>query len=155
MQRENEIPVSERYLLCNCIFSGGMVKQIKSDVKKFMSDREKDDCYRQFINWKQKKNEIVVLTMYAYADLLLPKKFDTVFHIRKPDESVNAEFSITQAVLDGRFPVNEINHGHKHVVIIEFEGAVPGIFDRDKVELGFCNSSDFNSIKEKLTAGQD
>jgi hypothetical protein len=63
---------SDNYLLCNYRFSDKTVETIKAEIRSFMSNREKDDSYYEFINWQQKENELVALTMYAYSDIQLP-----------------------------------------------------------------------------------
>ena len=138
-----------------------MIKRIKTDVIKFMADREKDDNYLKFINWKRRDNEIVVLTMYAYDDILLPKKYDIVFEIEKPDNFVNCNFTIMQAIFNGWTPLNQISNGHKHICILQFDKEICNIFssltsfdNREKqqnnFQLGFCDSNDFEAIRNKL-----
>jgi hypothetical protein len=56
MQTENEMPSSERYLVCNYYFTELTIEKIKRDVKHFMSTRDKDGCYWQFMNWHSKNN---------------------------------------------------------------------------------------------------
>jgi AAA15 family ATPase/GTPase len=99
METEKETNSSDRYLLCNYFFSDKVIDRVKTDVKAFMTNREKNEKYFEFINWEKNENEIVVLTMYAYDDILLPKNYDTVFQIDKPDNFVHLDFTITQAVL--------------------------------------------------------
>jgi hypothetical protein len=134
---------------------------VKEDVTSFMSTREKDDSYYQFINWRRKENEIVVLTEYANADVPLPINLDTIFQFDQPGNSIQLDFSITQAVFNGWMPINEISRGHKHFCIIEFSTAVPDLFQSlplfDKsfetgIRLGLCLAANFESIKTKLLA---
>lgn len=138
-----------------------MIEGVKADVKAFMVDRKKDDKYFEFINWQKNENEIVVLTMYAYDDISLPKKYDTVFQIDKPNNFANIDFTITQAVLNGWTGVNQISRGHRHICVIQFDIPANGIFSlltyfdpkrtlRDNIQLGFCDKHDFEEIKTKL-----
>ena len=161
MQTETEVKASERYLLCNYAFSDQMIERIKTDVRSFMADKKKDDNYLKFINWQKQENDIVVLTLYAYDDILLPKKYDTVFQIDKPSNFANRSFTITQAVLNGWTPVNQIAKGHKHICIIQLDKEVSSIFNsvalfdskealQDKFRLGFCDMNNFEAIKNKL-----
>ena len=156
-----EINSSDRYLLCNYSFSDKVIDRVKKDVKAFMADREKDDKYFEFINWQKSDNEIVILTMYAYNDILLPKKYDTVFQIDKPANFVHTDFTITQAVLNGWKSVNQFSRGHKHICVIQFNKAVDNIFSllthfdpkqpaNDNIQLGFCDENDFEEIKTRL-----
>ena len=58
---------SERYLRCIAVFPDKLLVTAKSDVRKFMQNREKDARYHHFMNWTQQENEIAVLTLYAYV----------------------------------------------------------------------------------------
>jgi hypothetical protein len=161
MNTETEINSSDRYLLCNYYISDKVIDRVKDDVKAFMADKEKDDKYSEFINWQKNNNEIVVLTMYAYDDILLPKKYDTVFQIDKPTNFVHLDFTITQAVLNGWTAVNKISRGHKHICVIQFKKTVNYIFSlltlfdpkqpaNNNIQLGFCDQSNFEEIKKRL-----
>ena len=161
METEKETNSSDRYLLCNYFFFFKVIDRVKTDVKAFMTNREKNEKYFEFINWEKNENEIVVLTMYAYDDILLPKNYDTVFQIDKPDNFVHLDFTITQAVLNGWTGVNQINRGHKHICVIQFEKTVDNIFRllthfdlkqpaHNKIQLGFCDKTDFEEIKTRL-----
>ena len=101
-----EVTPSDRYLLCNHFFSDGAIEQVKDDVQRLMTDREKDELYFRFIKWGKSKNEIAVLTMYAYADTCLPKQFDTIFQIDNGDKFIHSEFVITQAIINGWTSLN-------------------------------------------------
>lgn len=161
METEIEINSSDRYLLCNYSFSDKAIAIVKDYVKAFMADKEKNDKYFEFINWQKRNNEIVVLTMYAYGDVLLPKKYDTVFQIDKPTNFVHTDFIITQAVLNGWTGVNQICRGHKHICVIQFNKAVDNIFNlltyfdqkqpaKNNIQLGICDKKDFQEIKMRL-----
>jgi hypothetical protein len=125
-----------------------------------MADRKKDDLYYAFIEWKKKATEIIALTMHAYADILLPKRFDIAFQIDNPDNYITGSFVINQAIINGWTSVHQIDHGHKHIVVIEFAETIPkifnllpsfdGTFDGNKPELGLCNQVDFEFIKESF-----
>ena len=138
-----------------------MLDRVKEDVKSFMANRQKDDLHYQFINWQKKSNEIVVLTMYAFGDVELPKQYDIVFQIDDVDNYIDINYTIRLAIFDGWHSVSEIGYGHKHILILEFESSIPHIFnllsdfddkkpDKNNKEIGFCSRTDFESIKEKL-----
>ncbi len=162
METEIKANSFDRYLLCNYSFSDKMIGSVRADVKAFMADKEKDDKYYEFINWEKTENEIVVLTMYAYDDILLPKKYNIVFQIDKPSNFVNLDFTITQAIWNSWTGVNKISRGHKHICVIRFDKAVDNIFNlltyfdpkrtvHDNIELGLCDKNDFEEIKTRLT----
>jgi len=138
-----------------------MLDRVKNDVKSFMASRQKDDLYYQFIDWQKKSNEIAVLTTYAFADIPLPKQFDTIFQIDNPDNYTDINYTVTQAVINGWTSIPEMGHGHEHILVLEFKVSVPDIFDLlsdlDETkpyminkELGFCSKADFEFIKKKL-----
>ncbi|WP_153797014.1 hypothetical protein [Foetidibacter luteolus] len=142
-------------------FSEAMIKKVKADVKTFMNDKEKDELYYKFIDWEKQANEMMVLTMHAYADISLPKKFDTAFQINKPHNYVEATITINQAIINGWTSVNQIAHGHKHIIIIDFQSSVPNIFNllpafgdngttSNETKLGICSNIDFEAIKTNL-----
>jgi hypothetical protein len=161
MLAESNSDPAHRYLLCNYYFSKSNIEKIKADVRRFMIDRNKDNLYYAFIEWKKKPNEIIVLTMYAYADMLLPKQYDILFQIDNPDNYIIGSFVINQAIFNGLSPVSQIDHGHKHIVVIEFPEKIPEIFnllpafeekfESNTPELGFCSQVNFESIKKLLT----
>ena len=125
-----------------------------------MQNRLQDRHYAHFMDWHKKNNEIAVLTMYAYDDIVLPMGFDIVFQIRKPDNFVYVPFLMTQAVINGWAAMDHLSKGHTHVSILEFDHEVPEIFkllheidsrNSDAAhDLGFCNKSDFAAIIEAL-----
>ena len=159
MLTESNADPAHRYLLCNYYFSATMTEKIKADVKRFMAERKKDDLYYAFINWKKKANEIIALTMYAYADFLLPKQIDIAFQIDNPENYAAEPFVITQAIFNGNISLRDISHGHKHIVVIEFPETIPkifsllplfdGKFEKNAPQLGLCNQVDFESIKNR------
>ncbi|RYX85349.1 hypothetical protein EON73_02945 [bacterium] len=148
----------DQYLLCSYCIPDNLLETIKVDIKRFMSDREKDDNYYKFIDWQKKENELVVLTMYVYEDMKLPKTFDTIFQIGNPDNFVQINFSLTQAVINGWTPIDHISRGHKHICVIEFSKEIPDIFNliplfnkqetsQKTNQIGFCDSNTFESAR--------
>ena len=126
-----------------------------------MSDRVKDDEYFEFINWQRSKNEIAALTMYSFADILLPMHFDTIFQVDNTGNYIHTEFAITQAIINGWTPVDQIEKGHKHIVIIQFAESIPDIFNLlsnfndsknidSQIQLGFCDKVDFDALKVSI-----
>ena len=163
MKTEAQTHPSDRYLLCSHSLSDKTLERVKDDVKSFLINRQRDDLFHQFMNWQKKRNEIAVLTMYAFADILLPKQFDIVFQIDNLSNYVNINYTIRQAIINGWTSTAEIGYGHKHVLILKFENSVPDIFNllsdfneaqqyKTNKELGFCAKSDFELIKEKLNS---
>lgn len=126
---EANVPPAYRYLICNYTIDAYNLKKIKEDVVQFMKKREKNASYSSFINWAGASNEIAVLTMYAYADLEIPRYFNIIFDINNPDNYEETDFKIIIAIMDGYAPFKTIGYGHKHVCILQFEKEIPSILN--------------------------
>src|ERR1700754_1532970 len=162
MQTEANTPPEGRYLKGISVFMDRELSLLRSEVIDFMKNRTKDSAYQRYMHWKQATNEIAVLTTYAYADILLPKTYDTIFLYRQPEIVIHVPYTITQAVINGWTAVEQLDHGHKHVVIIQFQDGIPSICESLPAfrvgqrwdlttPLGFCNFQDYTAIREHLT----
>ena len=168
MRSEEECPKEGRYLFCDTYLSDTGIELSQKDVIKRFTNREKNDLYRKYINWKRNSNEIIVFTMYAYADLRLNKKFDCIFNYDNPNEFVKKKFTLTQSLFEGWAPIDTIEDGHKHLIILEFENEIPEIIfklhkentlrdtrPKTHTKLGFCSEEDFefisNNIKKNIS----
>lgn len=154
----------ERFLSCGYLIPDNMVTKLKVQVKKFMASKTRDDLHYKFINWKRKENELIAFTTYAYQDIALPKQYDIVFQKNNPDNYIETTLIITQVVMNGWAAIDSIEHGYKHIVIMEFPNSIPTIFgyprkrnvlnlfskSKDNFPLCFCNKKDFENIKEGL-----
>lgn len=149
------------YLICNGRLSDKAIKTMVSDVKKFMSDRDKDDAYFTLLDWQKKENELVVLTMYANNEIILPQKFDTIFQLDKPDICIDVDFVITQAIINGWVPQNHVSKGHKHFCIISCKDKPAAIFNvvplfdnsdyvQNDKQFVFCERKNYKKIKSTL-----
>ena len=161
MRDESYISPQYRYLKGDSIFMDSELLLLRSGVVDFMKNRAKDSAYQRYMNWKKSANEIAVLTTYSYADVLLPKTYDTIFLCGKPSIVVHANYTLTQAIINGWTAVDRLHHGHKHVVIIQFHDVIPSICNSLPVfrvgqgwnvtsDLGFCNFQDYYAICENL-----
>ncbi len=165
MLSETEVPSAYRYLICEYFFDRYWLQKIKGQVIAFMKERNKDAIYKSFIEWENTANEIAVFTSYAYADLDIPKHFDTVFDISDPDNYDKVDYELILPILNGYAPFNGISHGHKHVCVLKFEKSIPSIFDllipyqqdwpKHQISLGFCLNDDFLSIKQRLLSPKE
>jgi len=126
-----------------------------------MVDREKDHLYYDFLNWTKNDNEIMVLTMYAYADIKIPKRFNIIFQLDNTDNFVETNYTITKVILNGWTSTSQITMGHKHITIVEFDNSIPDILnllsdfkhqgsDKKQIQLGFCEKEHFEIIKTKM-----
>jgi hypothetical protein len=159
MHSEEQCKLSERYLYTDAYWSDEAIEIWQKECIKRFAEREKDSYYYKYINWKRRENEIAVFTMYAYADFTIPKYFDCIFHIDNPDFFLNVGFQLTQSIWEGWAPIGNIEHGHKHLVVLEFIDKVPDIFNTLYLEknkfsgvpyphfaLGLCQFSDLPEI---------
>ena len=162
MRSEIECKPSERYLHVDSYWSDDVIKIWQRECIKRFKDREKDNYYYKFINWKRSENEIAVFTLYAYADFSIPKYFDCVFEIDNPEKFINVRFKLTQSIWENWAPIGTIDDGHKHLVVLEFPDKVPDIFkilhfEKNKFSsrppkyftLGLCQLSDLNEINQR------
>ncbi len=167
MRTEEQCDPSERFLLADSYFSDQAIAIWKEECVLRCASRPKGEIYDQFIQWQRKENEIGIFTSYAYADFKLPKKFNLIFDFKNPLRSFEIPYELNLCVFEAWFPTSEINHGHKHLCVFEFEGAVPRILfelqkqegkfasvENHKTVLGFCYSGDFIEIKKQLTKNQ-
>jgi hypothetical protein len=162
MQTEANIPAEYRYLRGDSVIMDSELSLLRSGVVDFMKNRAKDNAYQRYMHWKKLTNEFAVLTTYSYADVPLPKTYDTIFLCRKPSIKVHINYTVTQAIINGWTPVEQLHCGHKHVVIIQFHDLIPPICDglpafrvgqswNVTSDLGFCNFQDYSAICERLT----
>src|SRR5690606_22868204 len=125
--------------------------------------RQKGAAYERDINWIRNENEIAVFTLYAYADFDIPKKFDIIFHLDNPKEFLKVDYQLTQSIHNAWFPLETVEDGHKHLCVFSFKEFLPRILDtlhredtrfstapKGQKSLGFCNSKDFEAIKERI-----
>ncbi|MBO2010426.1 hypothetical protein [Hymenobacter negativus] len=162
MQTESQAPPETRYLFAYSVFEYAAIQVLQADCVRNCKDRQKGEAYHKFIKWLPKPNELLVSTLYAYADLSLPKRFNCIFHCANPrDYYVLMNYELTQSVLNGWFPIESIEHGHRHFCVFCFEGEVPAIFNllckedgrfleppewKWRAKLGFCNVHDLPAI---------
>lgn len=162
MRSEEQCKPSERYLYTDSNWSDAAIEIWQKECIKRFTEREKDNYYYKYINWKRRENEIAVFTMYSYADFSIPKYFDCIFHIDNPEFFLNVGFKLTQSIWEGWAPIGNIEHGHKHLVVLEFADKVPAIFKnlylvKNKFSgvpyphfaLGLCQLSDLPEITKR------
>jgi len=125
MQTEEQCNPSQRFLFAGEYFSDKAIAIWKSECIKRCKDKEKGVSYEKYINWTQRKNEIAVFTLYAYADFNIPKKFDIIFHLDNPKEFLRIDYELTQSIHEAWFPLDTVDHGHKHLCIFLFDKPYP------------------------------
>ncbi len=161
MRTQKDINPSERFLQAVMQFSDKTIQLWKSETIRRCKD--KDGLYDKFINWKRQENEVAVFTMYAYADLFVPKTFDCIFFVDNPEVYNQTNFVLTQSIWEGWYPIDNIENEHKHLCILTFENQVPDIlaqlhYETEKYStwtvegnkiLGLCQMADLQSIIDR------
>ena len=162
MQPEADAPNDQRFLMAVFYLSDKGIKNIKKEtVRRYKRYEQKpmEPLYNAYLQWQRQPNEVVMYTMYAYADLTIPKKFDCIFRYTDPSIYIKAPFTLTQSIYEGYYPFNTIDHGHKHLCIFTFENGIPDIIQQipcmDSIgewryspakTLGICMAADLPAI---------
>ncbi|HEX8329161.1 MAG TPA: hypothetical protein VF629_16630 [Hymenobacter sp.] len=165
MLSETACPAYARYLYTDEYYTNDAIKTFQADCTRQHQGRKKGDGYERFVNWTRQGNELLIFTGRAYADLIVPKKFNGIFRLASPREYQLVNFELTQSILllGGLHPFNSIELGHKHLCVLTFEEEVPALFGRlhkedgsyrapieNREQLGFCNARDLPAITERL-----
>lgn len=163
MLTEKQCKQNQRYLFADEYFSDKVIDIWKSECLKRCEDKEKSSAYERYLSWTRQQNEIAVFTLYAYADLEIPKKFDIIFHTDDPKDFVRVEYELTQSIHEAWFPIDSVDHGHKHLCVFRFHKEPPDILKtlheeyekfstvpKGQRSLGFCNSSDLSAITTRI-----
>ena len=161
MRNEGDCQTIEKYLVTDEIISDETIDIWKMESSSRLKAEQKGELFDKFMNWKRSENERVLFTMYAYADLKIPKKFDCIFNLRKPSEFVLKPFKLTQILYESFLPIDRLEHGHKHTCIFEFDDDVPEMINKlfvstgkysnipkDTFRIGICDSNDFTDIRK-------
>ncbi|MDO7875214.1 hypothetical protein Q5H93_10765 [Hymenobacter sp. ASUV-10] len=164
MRPETDCTPEARYLQADAYCSDDALNALQAKCVHHRN-LENGDAYERFMNWKRQANEILVLTWNAYADLIVPKKFDCIFCLANPQDYTLVNYELTQSILllGDLYPINSIEQGHKHLGVLTFEQEVPAIFGwlhqedgsyckpiENREKLGFCMAHDLPAITERL-----
>ncbi len=163
MRTEQECEPYERYLYSDEILCETAINGLKLEIKKRYENRKKDHCYEKFLKWEKKENEILIFTYYSYADIKIPKKMNCLFNHKNPNEFVECSMKITQSIYEGFYPIDSIEHGHKHFFVLEFINKIPKIINEiykstnimqeptgSNYQIAICNLEDFEYIKRDI-----
>lgn len=163
MRIEEDCPINQRYLFSDIYLSDQAIELSQKDTVKRYTNRDKNDSYQKYITWKRESKEIIVFTMYAYADLKVNKEFGCVFNYDNPDEFVLEKFILTQSIYEGWSPIDTVEHRCKHLLIFRFENEIPKILfklhkentlgdTRPKTctKLSFCSEKKFEFISNHI-----
>jgi len=168
MQKEEDCNPQERYLFTDHYYSDKTINDIKKSLRKNNPRNQNDEFFFKFDSWKRKKNELLIYTSFAYADIKIPRRFNCIFDLNNPINSYMGNYEITQVIWNGWFPIDLIAQGHKHLCVMRFEDEIPQIVKNlDRVEdlstykrgnhyvIGFCDQKDYPMIKEARLANNN
>jgi hypothetical protein len=164
MRKEEDCKARERFLFTDELMSDELVNGIKAALVR--TDKGKNthnaQAYEKFKTWTRSEKEVCLFTLYAYADLKLPKPFDCIFRLDNPSDVIYTKFQLTQSLYEGKYPSETIENGHKHLCVFEFETEMPSILHElyvgskfydsppnGALKLGICQSTDFEEIKSR------
>jgi hypothetical protein len=165
MLSETACPAYARYLYTDEYYTDEALKTFQADCARQHQGRKKGNDCERFVTWKRQPNELLIYTGRAYADLIVPKKFNCIFRLASPREYQLVTVELTQSILllGGLHPFNSVEDGHKHLCVLTFEEEVPALFGRlhkedgsyctpieNREQLGFCNARDLPAITERL-----
>ena len=152
---------NNRYLFAGEYFSDKAIGLWKDETRLRCKDKPQGKIFHDYIQWERQDHEIAVFTMYAYADLAIPKEFDIIFEINQRENFVKTKYCLTKCLWEAWYPTDFLGLGHKHLCIFSFEQSIPSILyllhkndgmrttaPTGQVELGFCTSEDFREIKK-------
>lgn len=163
MLPESKTKICERFLQTESRLSKETINIWQQHCKLRCVSREKTPAYYRYLEWKPNNNEIALFTSYAYADLEIPKDFSCIFDYRNPHRFTNVKMTLIQSILEAWFPIEYIDHGHKHLAIFRFEHEIPAILQelheekeqflnipKNSLCLGICQIEDYETIKKDL-----
>jgi hypothetical protein len=160
MIEENKVPINERFLTIDSYFLEETIDEIKAYLFAGHVRVIYQEGHDKFINWQPNSREIALLSMYAYADFEIPRAFNIIFELNNPDNFIEVDFTITQAIFNGWAAVDSVGHGNKHVIIVRFEAKISDFlnqlmpFDKHRYQLNsrfaFCKKDDFLTISNSI-----
>ncbi|MES2485453.1 MAG: hypothetical protein V4581_05815 [Bacteroidota bacterium] len=163
MRTEDQASQHNRYLFAEEYLTDNAINIWKEQTSIRCKNIEKGPEYQNYMSWERRYNEILVFTLYAYADFTIPKEFDIIFELENPENYVQVVYELTQSIYEGWLPTDAIDDGHKHFTVFRFKESLPKILDLlhsgdqkfstsppGQTRLGFCNSKDFDAIKQRL-----
>lgn len=160
----NMLPAPQhRYLFASEHFGDSAIAIWKEECIRRCQKKVMGKAYETYLNWIRQENELAVFTLYAYADLAVPMRFNTIFDLGNPDNFHQEEFELTQSIWEAWLPGDVILSGHKHLCVFRFRGQVPPILHLlhaqqgkfcdspvGQARFGFCNSQDFGAIAQEI-----
>jgi hypothetical protein len=163
MQTEAQCPPNDRFLLADELLTDRAIQFIQAECVRRNRGKEVKAAYQHFMSWVRQGNQVALFTLYAYADLVVPKKYDCLFNYNDPAQFVRVAYELTHSIWEGWLPLDQVEHGHKHICVLTFPNQVPDIVrplyqeDGDftnqsfhKFKVGLCDFTDLDAITHAL-----
>lgn len=143
MRAEQNVPPADRFLIAWSRLSA-------TDAHPFISGDASDA-----------PAPVAVVLGYCYADVPLPARYDVVFRYGGPQSCEPVDLAVVLAFADGRYAVDSLQHGYKHVGVLQFKGAVPLLIQKMTIAplradmptetewIGICRSEDYPAIRDR------
>ena len=98
MQTEAQCPPTGRFLLADELLTDRAIRFIQAECVRRNRGKEATAAYQQFTGWVRQANQVALFTLYAYADLAVPKKYDCLFNYNNPAQFVRAACELTYSI---------------------------------------------------------
>ena len=167
MLQENKVNRRNRTLQLICRVNNTFVEFSKEKTLSMVNSNKltKDRLVNNLLNWQETEREIGFYSDLAYADLEVPKKFNCIFDYQNPEINVEVKMILTQSIFSSLYPINMIEHVHRHLIILKFDDKIPELISnlclvqknmlelpKDYPMLGICQIEDFKFIKNNLVS---
>ena len=126
MRSEADTPIDQQFLMVFGRLSQKLIEEL--DIKIVPEQIEAlrgRGCYTPQIeerleryNDRNRFGETAIVTLYAYADIPLGRRYQTLWPRDNTSEPLDADCVVEHALFSGWFPAEMINHGHKHILIV-------------------------------------
>ena len=109
---------------------------------------------------------VSVVLAYCYADVPLPASYDVLFRLDNPAICESVDLDVVFAYPDGRFAWDRLEHGFKHVGVLQFKDGIPLLIQELPAAplaagmpaaaecIGICRSEDFPAIRDRRWSPQ-
>jgi hypothetical protein len=144
--------------VCSNILNKSEIDAVKGAVGRLQGYDPSNHLTSAFHKWQVSDTEVALLTDYAVDDFQNIKEIEVVFAC---DDSGNCTWwnvEVKHLILNWYAVVDQISHGHKHVIILDFRGIVPQkIKTLPKIKdvqstpsslVGLCRQEDLSHIIE-------
>ena len=133
MLSEADTPIEQQFLMILGRLSDDMIRQWEKERMPFWlvraRGRGEDRILAQWERFskRDRTQDHAFYTLYAYADIPIGRRYDCVFH-RNGGPAIRTNCRIVHAIFEGWYPTEQVEHGHKHIVFLQFHGDPPDCF---------------------------